>query len=235
MGRTQRTLDRFRQRVDELIADFDHFLDVFEGTGLFTGPSVYFHQKTIAALRDSDSVSSALQDDEFLDLIYATLTAWGMHRMGPDGAKMGEAEPFRASIRRHQAEIEALSSLRIGALDQPPAALARRVWTIIDDLDASATDTKIVAGTKALHHLLPGLVPPIDRRYTVRFFFETTTFRGSGEDTFLDAFPHFGRIASACESVISNRLGTSPMSTSATKIIDNAIVGYVLERLPKRA
>ena len=38
----------------------------------------------------------------------------------------------------------------------------------------SVAAAQIVANSKALHHLLPALVPPIDREYTFRFFYDRT-------------------------------------------------------------
>jgi hypothetical protein len=41
---------------------------------------------------------------------------------------------------------------------------------VIARIKVSTSRTQIVAGSKFLHHVLPDLVPPIDRRYTFRFF-----------------------------------------------------------------
>jgi hypothetical protein len=46
-------------------------------------------------------------------------------------------------------------------------------------------------------------------------------------------YPLFCRIAAFCAADIRSRLGTG-MNTSATKVIDNAIVGYGLEHLKER-
>jgi len=43
-------------------------------------------------------------------------------------------------------------------------------WEVIAHIKVSTSRTQIVAGSKMLHHLLPDLIPPIDRRYTFRFF-----------------------------------------------------------------
>ena len=41
----------------------------------------------------------------------------------------------------------------------------------ISGLRISASETQIVAGSRALHHVLPELVPPIDREHTIQFFY----------------------------------------------------------------
>ena len=40
-------------------------------------------------------------------------------------------------------------------------------------LKLSASGATIVVNAKALYHLLPALIPPIDRQYTIRFFTKT--------------------------------------------------------------
>jgi hypothetical protein len=98
MARRPETLERMRRRVDRLIGDFDHYVDVFDRAALFTGPSLYFHLKTID-LRGRMTASEALHSTAFLESVYATLTAWGVHHMGPRGAKMGEFAAIQASLR----------------------------------------------------------------------------------------------------------------------------------------
>ena len=59
----------------------------------------------------------------------------------------------------------------------------------------SASGTQIVAGTKALHHLLPDLIPPIDRTYTIRFFHENTLMPKGDEHAFKEVYPALVDIA----------------------------------------
>lgn len=39
-------------------------------------------------------------------------------------------------------------------------------WQVIENLGIVRNRSLIVSGTKALHHVLPGLVPPMDRAWT---------------------------------------------------------------------
>jgi hypothetical protein len=92
--------------------------------------------------------------------------------------------------------------------------------------------TKIVAGSKTVHHILPELVPPIDREYTVQFFLHHKTFPGGDEKAFRLMYPKFVSIAECCDAEIKSVLG-SGMNTSSTKVIDNAIVGYVVRHIKR--
>ena len=51
----------------------------------------------------------------------------------------------------------------------------------------------MVAETKALHHLLPHLIPPVDRTYTVRFFHENTLMPRGDEVEGFDIQPDADR------------------------------------------
>jgi hypothetical protein len=93
------TIRRIEESVAELIAEFDGCCDVFDRANLFTGPSAYFHSKTLALLGQHASAGDALLDAAFLESLYATLTAWGMHRMGPGGAKLVEFPALVDSFR----------------------------------------------------------------------------------------------------------------------------------------
>ena len=58
----------------------------------FFGPSLYFHQKALE-FQQKDFLSNI-----HIEYVYATLVAWGMHRMGPNGAKMPDYDIFKSSI-----------------------------------------------------------------------------------------------------------------------------------------
>jgi hypothetical protein len=78
MARRPATLKRMDDRVEDLIDGFASYIQVFHEAQLFTGPSLYFHLRAAEDLRQHSSVSSAIHDDAFLELVYATLASWGM-------------------------------------------------------------------------------------------------------------------------------------------------------------
>lgn len=87
-----------------------------------------------------------------------------------------------------------------------------------------------------VHHLFPDLIPPVDGRYTVRFFYGHQPDLGGvrGAAVFREIFPRFRGIATACADQIDSLIGVGSMSTSFAKLIDNPIVGYGIERLRVR-
>jgi|HubBroStandDraft_6_1064221.scaffolds.fasta_scaffold01128_5 hypothetical protein len=225
------TTQRINQRVRELIENFDGCCDSFDGANLFTGPSAYFHSKTLALLRQHASVRDAILNDSFLDSVYSTLTAWGMHRMGPGNTKIVDFPVFVESVRSLQQPILELSShTLLGLKPDDVESVSKQLWAVIAELKIGPGSTKIVAGSKVLHHLLPELVPPIDRQYTIRFFFHHKSMNQGDQIAFREMYPRFCEIANRCSEKIGVRLGRG-MNTSTSKVIDNAIVGFVLTRL----
>jgi hypothetical protein len=84
--------------------------------------------------------------------------------------------------------------LRITVLDPDAARQAAHIaWQVIAAIKVSTSRTQIVAGSKMLHHLLPELIPPIDRQYTSSFF---TGQKVVPDDraAFLDWFPQLASI-----------------------------------------
>ena len=109
----------------------------------------------------------------------------------------------------------------------PEAAnAAKDLWSLISSLGLVANDAPLVAHTKALHHILPDLVVPMDRASTRPFLgWHGTQFQYQQEEVFRDAFRRFSRVArEAHPETYAGKGWRSP----ATKIIDNAIVAFVL-------
>jgi hypothetical protein len=228
------TLRRMQERVDRLIADFERYVEAFDKANPFTGPSVYFHHKTLAILRQHGTACSALHSDQFLDYLYATLASWGMHWMGPGGPKLAKMSQIKDSLVAQEASIREVQSLSMCTIPSAHVShVTSAVWDILDSLWVGTSRTKLVANSKALHHLLPDLVPPIDRAYTLRFFYDNKTLSKGDEATFKEIYPYFHRIAVTRREQIMSHLGTG-MNTSETKVIDNAIVAFVRTHLVKR-
>ena len=230
--RREATLQRLEKRVDKLCGSIDYYLDSFEKSKPFTGPSVYFHDKTLEMRRSHKSPSSLLADDRFFDYLYATLAAWGMHRMGPKGAKLLPLPEIVASFAEGRQLLNDFWNTHLASvLDGQVGEVGATVLELLSSLKVSATKAKLVASSKALHHLLPDLVPPIDREYTLRFFFNNKIVAGDGAQQFLDVFRGYHQIAKRAQDALAASLDKDGFSGSVPKVIDNAIVGYVIEEL----
>lgn len=151
--------------------------------------------------------------------------------MGRGYTKLVGIDEMRANLRQQAPLMRELAARRIG--DVPPLEVnqvAERIWETMEGLRAGVGRTLLVANSKALHHILPSLVPPIDRQYTLRFFYSHMTISQGDRTAFMEMFPHSQTIAASQQTAIASRLGRGT-HTSETKVIDNAIVGYVLRHL----
>lgn len=230
--RTDVLQKRAAERVDDLIRTFPDCLEAFEKANKWPGPNLYFHRKTIAISRGSLHKADLLDDPLFFDMLYATLAAWGMHRLGDNKTKLLELNQIRESFAKQAEAIGQVESRSLAGMPgEDVEEVGTRIWEILAGLRVGIGSIKIVANTKALHHLLPNLVPPVDRRYTLRFFHKNTILAREEPLIFIDLYHALHRIMNArrediCRAVDDGR----GYNTSITKVIDNAITGYMIRQ-----
>ncbi|MDP1758304.1 MAG: hypothetical protein Q8K77_00725, partial [Thermodesulfovibrionales bacterium] len=189
--------------------------------------------------------------DRHIEMIYATLASWGMHKMGDPKitkAKMVEFPEFKNSIIKHRDPLQQLSSLRMDSCNQ------EQYGKHIDDMEqiyytlkVSISEATIVAHSKTLAHILPNLIPPIDRQYTIRFFTQENKnfFAESGKyrlvnlpqgivAQFVDFKKYCCRMKmlfDRCEHQLFT-IDKETFNTSSPKIMDNLIMAFVKD-VPK--
>lgn len=203
-------------------SDFGTYLRAYE-EHVPAAKSVHYeyHSKAIRARTNLGSVAAAIDDDRFLGLVRETLLAWGI---GVRGQHLVSDAEFRETFMDKKDEISRLDGLHI---DDPSLDLDRvvpAIWRIIGQLRIVETGPKLVPCSKALHHLLPDLVIPVDRLYT-RIFFQCrrNTFDGQQQRFFDQAFRLLARLA---REVSPAQYVGDGWCTSRTKVLDNAVAGY---------
>jgi hypothetical protein len=220
-------------RIDDLVENFKKYIDYYYDNEKFSGPSVYFHCKVLEMIRNTKTVeeySKLLDNDQFLERIYATLTAWGMHRMGPKGAKMCDFKPFCESIRSQKGNLIRLYGYKLSIISESEL---NKIKSIIEDIfngiriSPPEIKAKIVGNSKILHHLLPDLMPPIDREHTLKFFERHITIKNQTE-LFWEIFVKFFTISKRLNLKEDDWKNGRHFDTSIPKLIDNAIIGYVI-------
>lgn len=228
--RKRSTTDRIARRVEELSNTFSECLDRFDAQPVFVGPPVHFHHRTLGRLR-SRGLAAILSDpdDLYWDYLYATLTAWGLNRLGSDSkTRLVGFDEYRDCTISHGDAILELEPYEITQLTNADEvqSVTAGLQKLIENLCVAVSPSKIVANSKALHHLLPNLVPPVDRRYTLRFFYDSVNPPGIA-NCFPEIFPPLVGIAVENKQVILDRVGIG-FNTSTSKVIDNAVVGFVM-------
>jgi len=206
-----------------LVGRFPEWLDRFDRDPPFRRPEqLACHRRTIDRRFDIGTGAEAVCDETFLRSLYETLKAWGI---GSRGSKLRPFDEFSAELGRHQVAITALES---AALDDPALRthdVSEQVWELIDSLSIVDNKAKVVSATKALHHVLPNLVVPMDREYTQVFFgWHNPQFHYGQRECFTEAFDAFSRIA---QVVRPAEFVGSGWRSSKTKVLDNALVSVV--------
>ncbi len=210
------------ERIRELVRHFSGCLKHFETVDPFSAPMQYeSHARSVALRKKFSNAAEAVDSDEFLTSIRSTLVAW---RMNQRGARLAESAAFITAIRKWKREITQLEGISLESAGEKDVD---SVWRLVRALEISTTYSKLVAGTKALHHLLPELVVPIDRDNTGWFLGrmpEQIQTPAQQENTFRVAFEAFVKISADAKP--AEYVGTHRWHTSGTKVVDNAIVGY---------
>ncbi len=206
----------------------------------FGGPSVHFHLECLRVGRKE------FLSDRHIELLYATLTAWGLHRMGDDKktkAKLTDWDVFRGSLLVKANDLQQLREFSLLEMSESSySRLIEQMRPCYESLKLSKSESTIVVNSKALHHLLPNLISPIDRQYTVRFFEQLPDkWRGSKGKFRAIQLPaerdaQFKKFCEICSKIkrLCDRVEPALFDeqllhnrVSAPKAVDNAIVNFV--------
>jgi hypothetical protein len=88
--------------------------------------------------------------------------------MGPGGSKMGELGEFHSSVRVVWPIEQSLQGKTPNSLTESDWGGLREIFC---GIRCMASGTSLVGNSKVMAHLLPKLVPPVDREYTLKFLF----------------------------------------------------------------
>lgn len=217
-----------------------YFARSYEQFCAFGGPCVYFHLECLRAGRE------AFLSPRHIEMLYATLTAWGMHRMGDADTtktKLTDWDRFQASLVRIGPALAEFRDCKLSEMSESHYSEAvSRLRDCYERLNLSKSGATIVVNSKAFYHLLPDLIPPIDRQYTIRFFTRTAEhwrdtkgkFRvislPSGTDAQFSLFQKtcidIKRLADKIDPALFEA-ELHQHGVTAPKALDNAIVNYV--------
>ena len=159
-----------------------------------------------------------------------------------------EFDDFKRSIATQRAKLKEFTSLRIDSCpDEQYINYLEDLKGIYYGLKVSISDATIVAHSKTLAHILPNLIPPIDRQYTIRFFTQDNKefFTESGKYRLVNLpkgieaqFNDFKKYACRMKALFNRcdrqlfTINKTSFNTSYPKIMDNLIMAFVKD-VPK--
>jgi len=208
--------------LDGLIADFDTYASKFDASVALEDDRQFgSHRRTLQLRRELGSIDAAIDDEPFVEMLYRTIQHWGIGRRG---SHIVPLPTFHASLVTHRPALAELDSLSIEADGYDAESVANAIDHLVANLSIVENKARIVAGTKTLHHLLPDLVPPMDRAWTGTFFGWTSSDPQNNQTKiFVRSFIAFAEVARAARP---SRLVGDGWRTCSTKVLDNAVIGY---------
>lgn len=214
----------YQNKVRDILANAEKYHQAYYKAETFRGPSLYFHQRAIETRQSPTSLIH-------LEYVYATLSAWGMHRMGKGGSKMQSFDTFRRSVEQIQDALSEAQQFDFREMNNQKWLLLEQIFR---GINVMASGTSLVGNSKVMHHMLPNIVPPIDREYTLWYLRGNTNIKND-----LDSEWQLmkGIISDFFIPVASNREFNSkasnwisikadyPWDTSVLKVVDNLVIG----------
>ncbi|NWF76406.1 MAG: hypothetical protein HXY53_07560 [Nitrospirae bacterium] len=217
-------MNNYQYKVLDILHNAEKYHDAYYKAETFRGPSLYFHRRTLE-MANSDNF------ELYLEFIYATLASWGMHRMGKGGSKMQSFDVFKRSVLGIKDKIEEAKKINYQNVTNSDWGLLEKIFR---GIKVMASGTSIVGNSKVMAHMIPNIVPPIDREYTLKYLKGNTNIR-NGLDyewklmkEIISEF--FIPVAKDTEFVkkantwIANQ-PEYPWDTSIFKVIDNLVIG----------
>ncbi len=159
---------------------------------------------------------------EFIELLYVTLTAWGMNSRS---AKLSDFEDFEKSIISNKDNFDSLKAKKITELDNDCFV---KLQTLFDNLQLVKSDVPLVTFSKAMHFILPDLIGPIDRKYTLTFFDGYASIDKDKDNQFFQFMQIHAKYMNFAKAVdLTKYIDDNSWNRSIPKIIDNLIIGYI--------
>lgn len=217
------------ERVEDLTVFFADYVEVFRLRCPFSDSQLRVHLSALRWRAAFASAAEAVSDSRFADAVRDVLREWGV---GSRGTELVPSGVFRAELRQLVPHLAELEQAQIDDSAQDMPRVASIVWRLLDSIclvtkDGQPVRNRLVSGSKALHHVLPTLVFPIDREYTQTFFnWHNPEFQYNPRDCFEVIFL---ALAETARAIKPRRFVGEGWMSSPTKILDNAIVGYCVK------
>jgi len=177
-------------------------------------PGWYLYRKVMEYKGDKFS-------EEFIELVYVTLSAWNMNTRG---AKLSNFKAFLKSIIDNKRTFSLLAKEKLSSLAKNEEII-ENLRKLFYSLKLVDTKTILVTFSKTLHFLLPDLVVPIDRSYTLKYFRGNTDIPQKKElqfKRFVEIEKDFSEFSNRAKLT---RFLDKKWSPNIPKVCDNAVIG----------
>jgi len=160
---------------------------------------------------------------KFIELAYVTLSAWNMNSRG---AKLQAFEVFKKSIIKNKKTFYDLNAYTLKDMDKQIVRVL--LEKLFNNLNLVAEGKPpLITFSKTMHFYLPRLVGPIDRKYTMKYFYNNTSVPKSITNQFkrfMDIEIEYCKFAKGFKLL---KYKDNVWNRSVPKIVDNMIIGYL--------
>ena len=215
-------------KINKLIDNFNFYVE----TGLDDlknkwTKGIKDHGKVIRQIRKENEISKLLVRDSFLDDVYNVLRSFGMDSRS---AKIKNLQEFKYNILKNKDKIIFLSQYELEKLSTKDfESLKEPILQLFKSMRIMKSHARLVGFSKTMAHLVPDLIPPIDRQKIHLFFYGHTNLP-HGVDAEADRFwailSYFYKICKEVK-ISKNNWKLEGFNSSVPKIIDNAIWGFM--------
>jgi len=155
--------------------------------------------------------------------VYVTLSAWNMNSRG---AKLQDFEVLKKSIIKSKKTFHDLSAYTLKDMNNQ---IARELLEkLFNNLYLVAEGKPpLVTFSKTMHFFLPDLIGPIDRTYTMRFFYNNTNVPSSITNQFKRFMDIEIEYCNLAKEFKLSKYKDKVWNRTIPKIVDNMIIGYL--------
>jgi len=215
-------ISAYSNQIKDILKNAEKYHSVYYQAEKFRGPSLYFHRRSLEARKTE-------KFETFLEYIYATLASWGMHRMG-GGPKMLSFNIFLESVMAVKKLIDEAETIDFRKVKNSDWFLLEEIFRNINVMESR---TSLVGNSKVMAHLLPNIVPPIDREHTLKYLRGNTNIKNDLDYEWKLMHEIIGNffIPIAYDVTFLRKANTwiddqsnFPWDTSVLKVIDNLVI-----------
>jgi len=194
------------------------------------GKGFLYYKKIIVFHKKYGDINKLLGNDIFFEIMYETLKAWNMNQRGAKLKNLTDIKHSILNLKRDICELYdyELNTLRESQLEK----ILNKLKKIFLNLQPMQSRTQIVGTSKLMHFLLPNLVMPIDRTYTLKFLSPNSNSWkdiNAEFDEFKKVFLTFYKLAKRF-NLTTHDTNDQTWNASVPKIIDNAIIGIQMKQ-----
>jgi len=200
----------------------------------FSPAADYFYNRILEYYNKSVNNKLSLSgNNHFFDWMYAALVAWRMNR-GKN--RIIEFDRFRKNIADQRYLLMKLEKCTILNISEDEKKILGQVFRRMHIIETRKngkyvpTDSVIVSNSKALHFILPNLVPPIDNAYTGELF----SFAGDVDDQerkFIEIIEFYGDILKKLNISQKDLKNNSRYPKTIGKFMDDVVVCFIRSKM----